>query len=110
MGTYHPDVWIIVELSGKKVEETYHRILAGWYGGYARGDSWKMSSGITKITDRIDHWEIENTSGSVYCCGKNNEKTSSYTEGIFHHYAKNSNEDISMIKIDISELIKNGKY
>jgi len=86
MSTYTPDCWIIVKIQsiGK---EPYYRILAGWYGGFTTGDSWKLSSGIEKSFDRGDHYEILNASGSTYICYKGGHGLSGYTAGIYSHYA-----------------------
>lgn len=103
MSEYTPDCWVIVEISGTKVPETYRRILAGWYGGYINGDSWKMSSGIIEMIDRETHWEISNHSGSTYYCHKAAERFSSMTGSIYASYAKENNEEFSMTHIPIGD-------
>ena len=100
---YTPDVWVIVEISGTKVPETYRRILAGWHGGFANGDSWKMSSGIKDMIDRGDHWEIPNHSGSVYFCYKNRERFSGYTSNIYKGYIDQNNEEFMMKHVQIGD-------
>lgn len=104
MSTYTPDVWVIVEIKGSQVETTYHRILAGWYGGFARGDSWKMSSGITRIVEHDTYWEIHNSSGSIYDCHKNNERHSGYTRGIYESYAKDNNDKIGLTQVSLESI------
>jgi len=101
MSVYTPDCWVIVEFSGTKVPETYHRILAGWYGGYLDGDSWKMSSGILQMNDRDDHWEIPNSSGSIYYCYKRCERFSMLTGNVFSNYSKDSCDEYSIKRIPI---------
>ncbi len=100
-----PDVWIIVKLSGTSVSETYYRVLAGWYGGFLRGDSWRMNSGITKITVEKDHYMISGVSGSVYRCGKHNETVSSYTESILDDYISENSEQISIERVAIADIL-----
>ena len=107
MSAYTPDVWVIVEISGSKVPETYRRILSGWYGGFTNGDSWKMSSGILDIIDRGDHWEIPNHSGSVYFCYKNREQFSRYTSSIYESYTDQNNEEFIMKHILIGNNNEN---
>lgn len=102
MSEYTPDCWVIVEFSGTKVPKTYHRVLAGWYGGYAGSDSWKLSSGFDDFKDMIDrgdHWEIHNTSGSVYICYKQCERFSNLTASIFASYASDNTEEVAMTNI-----------
>jgi hypothetical protein len=98
MSDYTPDLWTIVELKFNDSEEVTRKILASWYGGYLGGDSWRLSSGITKIIDKDAHYEIHNESGSIYYCGKNNKGMSNYTTGIFEHLGR-SLEEKGTIKV-----------
>ena len=76
MYKYAPDAWVIV-----KVHDT-HKVLAGFYGGYVHGDSWRLSSGITRIEETETHWLIHNVSGSIYCCHKEQERLTTLTGSI----------------------------
>ncbi len=69
MSEYVPDRWVIIKIKPPE-SEAWYRVFAGWYGGFANGDSWKMSSGITKAYDRGNYYDIHNTSGSIYKCWK----------------------------------------
>ena len=105
MSQYNPDVWVIVELSGTKVESRYHRVLAGWYGGFARGDSWKMSSGITRIVDKDTYWEIHNTSGSIYNCHKDVERLSGYTQNVYQSYYDENTDEVSINQVSLESVL-----
>ena len=101
-----PDVWVIVELHDSTKNRTAHRILAGWYGGYLHGDSWRLSSGIEKIVEQDRHWEIHNHSGSIYLCHKETERFSSYTQAIFEDYAReNVYKELSIKKVNLTEIV-----
>jgi len=63
-----PDNWVIIFLNGN---DPHYRVLAGWSGGYAQGDSWRLNSGIVRVEDAGDRWEFYGASGSCYSCGKN---------------------------------------
>jgi hypothetical protein len=64
-----PDRWVVVELSLNG--ESIKKVLAGWYGGYLNGDSWKLSSEITKVIVEGDNiFHFDNASGSRYTCQK----------------------------------------
>jgi hypothetical protein len=104
MNTYNPDVWVIIELSGSKVKNRYHRILAGWYGGFADADTWRMSSGITKIIDGTTYWEIRNDSGSAYYCSKQFEKTSMLTESMYEYYSKQNTEELKITMVPFKSI------
>lgn len=81
MSTYTPDLWVVVEIDYEG--EVVKKVLASWYGGFANGDSWKLSSGITKIVELDDRYEFLNHSGSVYVCYKTLWGMSGYTGNIY---------------------------
>jgi hypothetical protein len=94
MSTYNPDRWVIVKIHTAE-GELHHRILATWYGGYTTGASWKLSSGVTGIRETEFHYEIKNTSGSLYICHKQGLGTSAYSQGIFDTYkSRMTDQDI----------------
>lgn len=65
---YTPDRWVVLEFNYNG--EVARKVFAGWYGGFARGDSWKLSSGITNTREFDDRFEFDNHSGSLYTCYK----------------------------------------
>jgi hypothetical protein len=87
MSTYHPDRWVLVEIDST-VHGKITKILASWYGGYLGGDSWKLSSGVNKITKTAEGYEFDNDSGSVYFCHKDAYGMSAYTSSIYGNLAK----------------------
>ena len=70
--TETPDNWVIVDLNGVR------KILCSWAGGYLGADEWRLSSGIVRVVDFNDRYDIVNTSGSLYVCYKDRQKCSSY--------------------------------
>jgi hypothetical protein len=107
MSNYHPDVWVIVKISGAAVGETYYRVMAGWYGGYAGSDSWKMNSGITKIVKDDEGYEIYGVSGSTYFCHKNTEKMSMYMMSVLSGMQKQAEErgDMTLEVVDMATIL-----
>lgn len=105
---YAPDSWKIVKLTNKENGDVHHRIIAGWTGGYLQGSSWKISSGIEKITDEVDFWNVPNTSGSVYFLYKGREYLSGYVASIYDNLAKTA-EDVTMDLVQIDEIINQYK-
>lgn len=63
------DRWVVVKLTPKE-GNTIYRVLASFYGGYLDGDSWKMNSGITEVTEDDKCYLFHGHSGSVYRCPK----------------------------------------
>jgi hypothetical protein len=100
MSTYHPDKWVLVEIDSP-ANGKITKVLASWYGGWAGSDSWKLSSGVNKITETPDGYEFLNDSGSVYFCHKSVYGMSGYTSSIYANFAKQIAElnDGSAIKI-----------
>lgn len=79
---YNPDKFVVVKLTVPEFGSAY-KVLASWYGGYAGSDSWKLSSGITKIIKADKGYEFLNCSGSTYFCSKQTYGMSSYTSSIY---------------------------
>ena len=63
MSDYSPDRWQVVSLVNEEGERI-DKVFGSWYGGYAGSDSWKLSSGITKVVEHDKHYEVHNVSGS----------------------------------------------
>lgn len=82
MTVYHPDKWVVV----KDNRNGDHRVMGSWYGGYLSGDSWRLSSGVTAVVDKENHYEVHNYSGSVYVCGKGDEGVSAYASSVLSQY------------------------
>ena len=106
--TYTPDIWRVVSVTNE-AGESHHRVLAGWYGGFAHGDSWKLSSGIEQIIDKKTYWEMPQTSGSVYFCYKGNERLSSYTQSVLNNLTQNT-KDVTIEMVDIETLLEQYKH
>lgn len=77
MTIYTPDNWVIVRFNGDK---PHYRVLGGWSGSYLHGSSWRMNSGITRVeqsnetfdingrTHIAQYFDFYGSSGSVYRC------------------------------------------
>lgn len=101
---YRPDNWVVIRIS--KENKTIDKILSGWAGSYLYGESWRLSSGVTKILDKDDHFEIHNQSGSVYLCSKNRYGFNITSQGILSSWEKSANErdDIDLKLLSIEEV------
>ena len=64
---YTPDNWVIIKFKGKT---PHYRVLAGWSGSYAQGDSWQLNSGIVRVSSGEYHYHFYGTTGSDYQCHK----------------------------------------
>jgi len=103
MSEYCPDKWVVIEIKQQN-NPPLKKVLAGWYGGYLNGDSWRMSSGITKIIDNEDHYIIENESGSVYTCYKDRRGFNDMSGSIYSHMLKQL-EDRNDVSVELMETV-----
>jgi len=106
MSDYYPDRWVVVKIG----EENLYKVFACWYGGYARGDSWKLNSGITRVGKEGDVYGFEGSSGSTYYCHKDSYGTNFYGGGVLDEMIENAgkngivieilNEDINFLELN----------
>lgn len=88
MNTYNPENWEIVKITGT---DPHYRVFGSWRGGYASGDSWRMNSGITGVTEDEDYYYFKGHSGSVYQCHKGAYgRLGLYNEGVLESYCEKS--------------------
>ena len=80
---YTPDCWKIVRFTSDQYG-IVDKILAGWYGGYLSGDTWRISSGITGfIEDSDGFYNFRNDSGSIYHCDPKSERMTAIMQQAF---------------------------
>jgi hypothetical protein len=112
---YMPDSWVIVRITtndGEKID----KVLAGWYGGFAGSDYFRLNSGITKIERKTlfanntnsqssyDVYEIHGYNGSIYRCLESDERLTCLTGSIFHSLKDNLKDDATVEIIDIKDI------
>ena len=95
---YIPDKWLVVKISSDKTPALY-KVFACWYGGWAGSDSWKLNSGITKVTEDGSCYLFDGSSGSTYACHKRNYGANMYGLGVLENMIKNA--ETNGIKIEI---------
>lgn len=66
---YKPDNWVVFKT--ERDGDVIYKVLAGWSGGYLDSDSWRINSGIEKVTEDDHYIYFHGSSGSVYQCNKN---------------------------------------
>lgn len=107
MNEYTPDVWVVLEFTTPK--EVLRKVFAGWYGGFAGSNSWKLNSGITEVRhDSEGFYEFDGYSGSTYRCHENNYNMSGLMEGILAHWRKQADErgDTTIRILTLDEIAK----
>lgn len=91
MNDYTPDKWVVVKIEGGEFPLTY-KIFACWYGGYLGSDSWKLNSGITKVTKEDNYYLFKGHSGSIYSCNQETYGTHMYGHGVLQSIINKSKE------------------
>ena len=92
MNMYTPDRWVLLEFENMETGNTITKVFGGWYGGFADGDSWKLSSGVIGSEDRDDYWEFTNHSGSVYRCYKRSQGMSGHMSSVYSTFVNDANK------------------
>jgi hypothetical protein len=98
---YTPDRWVLVDLITPK--ETIRKVFAGWYGGFAGSDSWKLSSEVVMVTEDDNYYHFLNHTGSIYHCHKNANGMSGYMASIFAGWKSQEGDDIKIELVDVSK-------
>jgi hypothetical protein len=107
MNTYTPDVWVVLEFDAPQLEVPLRKVFAGWYGGFAGSNSWKLNSGITAVRRDGDWFEFDGYSGSVYRCHANNYHLSGLMLDVLANWRKQADErgDTTIKTLSLDEVI-----
>ena len=97
MRQYNPDKWLILKINDGVY--TLYKVFGSWYGGYLDGDSWRVNSGITKITfdKKINSYQFFGESGSIYICHKDCYGISAYGSSVLQEFIDMSNGGIESL-------------
>lgn len=97
-----PDGYVILKLEDGK--DTIYKLFSCWYGGYLDSDTWRLNSGITKITKENDYYIVEGNTDTVYKIWEGNSiKLSNYCSAILDELletAKTGNVKVTLINIE----------
>ena len=96
---YTPDNWVIIKMTPEG-HDTFYKVLGGWSGGFADGDSWRMNSGIDKVEQNSNYYLFIGASGSVYKCHKEGERLSMMTSSIYTQLKEKFGEQIELVKVE----------
>lgn len=99
MREYTPHRWVVVKFT-KPDGDTFHKVLAGWYGGYLDSASWQLNSGIRSVTvlDSGDY-VFHGHSGSKYFCKPGCEGLTSLTASVLDSFEKEA--EAAHVKLEI---------
>lgn len=108
MSEYTPDVWVVLEFDAPNLEEPLRKVFAGWYGGFAGSNSWKLNSGITQVRVKDGRYEFDGYSGSTYYCHANNYHMSGLMMDIYSKWLKQADlrGDVKIRILDLAEIVE----
>ena len=86
---YTPDNWVVLKIKQGKLDSGFYKVLAGWSGGYLSGDSWRMNSGVTEVTEDGDYLLFHGYTGSVYRCHKGSYGLRMNNAGVYNQLKEN---------------------
>lgn len=95
---YRPDNWVIIKIND--YDTYYYKVLAGWSGGYAYGDSWRMNSGIKVFEETEDYYLFQGFSGAVYECHKEGYGLRMNNSGVWNELKKNYGSIVELMPKD----------
>lgn len=75
---YTPDGYKIIKIQAYESEEFILKVFGSWSGGYTKGDSWRVNSGITAIEEDEDVYIVYGNSRSRYVLSKTHNSITSY--------------------------------
>jgi hypothetical protein len=107
MSVYTPDVWVVLEFDAPQFETPLRKVFAGWYGGFAGSNSWKLNSGITVTRKQGEWFEFDGYSGSTYRCHANNYHMSGLMQGVLAKWLKQADErgDVTIKILNIDNIV-----
>lgn len=78
---YKPNRWLLIKINGPT---PVYKVFATWGGGYMDVDSWKLNSGVVRVTEDSDFYYFEGYSGSIYQCSKKSYGYTGYGASVLH--------------------------
>ncbi len=82
---YIPHNWVKIRIQ-QEGKEDWFKIVGGWSGGFASGDSWRVNSGVesekTGEDEGGEYIDFIGYSGSIYRCYKANNRVSMSIAGV----------------------------
>ena len=103
MTLYTPSSWVIVKMYPVNVNPLY-RLLGGWSGGYLDGDSWRLNSGITEVSDSNLYYTFKGSSGSEYRVNKSSYGLKLNTAGVWSALETQLGDKVQMMSEDTDWL------
>jgi hypothetical protein len=109
-----PDYWVVIEIKPKNQPVVY-KLFSTWAGGYTSGDTWKLNSGIAKISKSKNCYYITGYSDTVYRVHKESYRCSIYSHQVLRRIiedlSSSGKADVRVLeeKTDWAELLQSNE-
>lgn len=106
-----PEGWVVIKINAEDIDsvdgDTAYKVFAGWFGGYADGDRWRVNSGVESVEEDDDYYYFNGYSGSCYKCHKDGYNNfTMYLESVLDNILNETEMDADVMDedIDFTEL------
>ena len=99
MSEYRPDNWVVLKIMLPD-RDTMYKVLGGWSGSYLHGNSWRMNSGVSEVTEDGDYLLFHGYSGSVYRCHKDTYRLTMANAGIYNQLKEQLGDQVELMPED----------
>jgi hypothetical protein len=83
-----PEGWVILKIENSP---PVYKVFGSWTGGYLKGDSWRINSGISRVEEDLHYYYFYGYSGSCYKCKKNRYGAiSSWNQSVLNSFIEKS--------------------
>jgi hypothetical protein len=88
---YYPDKCLLLKIEAN--EKVIYKLFATWFGGHTVGQSWKLNSGVSKVSKGEDGCYVcEGFSGSTYYVHPATEGTSVWSQSVLEDLIESCKE------------------
>jgi len=106
---YSPTGYHFLKIPSTKEPSGFiYKIMGSWDGSYLSGESWRVSSGISKIEDKGSHLYVQGFSGSIYVVRKQGRGLNVYAMGVLQEVLSKAKGIISISTEEIMEVFNEG--
>ena len=98
-----PDEWVLIHLTG---DQEHYRVFCSWRSEFLTGESWRVNSGITNVTEDDVFYYFTSVSGSIYRCAKNSYGINcQYNKGVLDDMREKSKGWIHLVSKDDIDIM-----
>ena len=94
---YTPDNWVVLKIVHPEEPKPIYKVLGGWSGGYLNGDSWRINSGVSHVTEDEEYYYFHGYSGSTYQCYKKGYALRMSNAGVYNQLKEKFGDAVELL-------------